>query len=138
LRYSPDAVRILLLRHHYREPWSYATEDMRASAELAGRLACAKRRAMDGTAAGAETKDQGLPAPATVPDTDGEWAGRQARLEFIAALEDDFQTPRALDALRRLADRICESAPSGGEGALTAQAATLSELAAVLGLSLAH
>jgi cysteinyl-tRNA synthetase len=132
--YSPDAVRILLLRHHYRESWSYTTEDMRASAELAGRLACAKRHAVDGTDAGAETRDQGLQPPGA----DGESAGHQARLEFIAALEDDFQTPRALEALRRLAGHICESGASAGVGALAAQVSTLTELASILGLSLSQ
>src|SRR5215469_6643023 len=36
--YSPDAIRILLLNHFYREPWSYTLEDMRAAADLAARL----------------------------------------------------------------------------------------------------
>jgi cysteinyl-tRNA synthetase len=132
--YSPDAVRILLLRHHYRESWSYTTEDMRGSAELARRLACAKRHAVATTAGVAEARDQGL----ALPGADGENAGQQARLEFIAALEDDFQTPRALDALRRLADQICESQSSAGVGALAAQVTTLTELAATLGLSLSQ
>src|SRR5215469_2027322 len=76
--YSPDAVRILLLRHHYREPWSYSTEDMRASADLAGRLACARSRAVDGAAGGAETRADWV----QVPRAAGENAGQQARLEF--------------------------------------------------------
>jgi cysteinyl-tRNA synthetase len=132
--YSPDAVRILLLRHRYRESWSYTTDDMRASAELAGRLACAKRRAVNSTGERVETRDYGI----QLLSADGEEAGHQARLEFIAALEDDFQTPRALDVLRRLAGQICESAPSVSVGAVTAQVATLTELAATLGLSLAQ
>jgi cysteinyl-tRNA synthetase len=130
--YSPDAIRILLLRHHYRESWSYTTEDMRAAAELAALLLCAKRHAADCTAGEAEARAQGL----QLPGADGQSAGRQARLEFIAALEDDFQTPRALEAVSRLAGQICESGTAGSMGALAAQVATLTELAAVLGLSL--
>src|SRR5215469_12611276 len=53
--YSPDAIRILLLNHFYREPWSYAVEDMRAAADLAARLTAV---------AGAERAlpDQNVPA----------------------------------------------------------------------------
>jgi L-cysteine:1D-myo-inositol 2-amino-2-deoxy-alpha-D-glucopyranoside ligase len=130
--YSPDAVRILLLRHHYRESWSYTAEDMRASADLADRLACAKHHLVNGTVGGVQTGDYGIP----LSSADGENAGHQARLEFVAALEDDFQTPRALEVLRRLAGHICESAPSASVGAGAAQVATLTELAATLGLSL--
>jgi L-cysteine:1D-myo-inositol 2-amino-2-deoxy-alpha-D-glucopyranoside ligase len=130
--YSPDAVRILLLRHHYRQPWSYIAEDMRSSAELAALLTCAARHAVADTAVDTEAGDPG----SRVPDADAEHAGQQARLEFISALEDDFQTPRALEALSRLARRICESASSGSVGSLHAQAATLMELADILGLSL--
>ncbi len=40
-RYSPDAVRVLLLSHSYREPWEYTDEDMEQSAARAQRLAAA-------------------------------------------------------------------------------------------------
>jgi len=108
--YSPDAIRILLLQHHYREAWSYTTSDMHAAVELADRLK---------TAAGRTAEHDGAPE-----------AANQARLEFIAALEDDFQVPRALQVLNDLASQICAA------GSIE-QVASLSELAGVLGLQLA-
>jgi cysteinyl-tRNA synthetase len=126
--YSPDAIRILLLRHHYREPWSYTSEDMLASAELAARLGCARGRH---AAAGVDSGDSSS-QPDTPAASDMENAGQQSRLEFIAALEDDFQTPRALEALSRLAGQICASTTPDS----AAQIATLTELAATLGLEL--
>ncbi len=113
--YSPDAIRILLLQHHYRESWSYTGEDMRVAAELAARLKCA---AGGSIADGTDTAAMGE-------------AATQSRIEFIAALENDFQTPQALMALGRLADQIATgSSPAHG------QIATLIELSAILGLQL--
>jgi cysteinyl-tRNA synthetase len=121
--YSPDAVRILLLNHFYREPWSYTLEDMRAAADLAARLAAV---------AGAT---RSLSNQNDRQDTDQETA-RQARTEFIAALEDDFQVPRALQVLATLAGRICASS-SAADGGQVESIQTLRELSGVLGLRLA-
>ena len=120
--YSPDAIRILLLNHHYREPWSYRLEDMRAAADLAARLAAV---------AGVERI---LPDQGSGRDDDQE-AARQARIEFIAALEDDFQVPRALQVLGNLAGRICPSG-SCGDGVPVETIQTLRELGGILGLRL--
>jgi cysteinyl-tRNA synthetase len=117
--FSPDAIRILLLSHHYREPWSYTREDMRSAAELAARLQCA---------AGLES------AGSDVQQTHGgdlDGAAHQSRLEFIAALENDFQTPQALGALLRLAEQICSSSDQPHD-----RIVTLLELGGVLGLRL--
>ena len=111
--FTPDAVRVLLLSHHYRDVWEYFEHDMAASAALASRLA--------GAAAVATTGDP-------TADDDG---AHQARVEFIAALEDDFQTPKALAALDRLATRIHETHSA-------AQSAMLRELSATIGLQLSN
>jgi L-cysteine:1D-myo-inositol 2-amino-2-deoxy-alpha-D-glucopyranoside ligase len=112
--YSADAVRVMLLSHHYRDAWEYTAEDMRASAALAERLRAA---------ASCE------PARGDESEWERDAACQQAYLEMVAALEDDFQTPRALAALDRLAAHTLEvRAP--------AQIATLRELAGVLGLRL--
>jgi cysteinyl-tRNA synthetase len=112
--YSPDAIRVMLLSHHYREEWEFTEKNMRESAMVAARLAAAAALAGDTTSAnGAEDA-----------------AVHQARLEFVAALEDDFNTPRALAALTKLgAVAIANKAAT--------QAAELRELAGVLGLTLA-
>ena len=36
--YTPDAVRVMLLSHHYRQPWEYTEADMRSNAEIAREL----------------------------------------------------------------------------------------------------
>ncbi len=73
-RYDADSVRVLLLGHHYRQPWEYS-EDLLQSA--AGRVATLKRQV------------------ASLPDDPG--MGRAD--EVAAALADDLDTPRALSAL---------------------------------------
>ena len=115
--YSPDAVRALLLSHFYREPWEWDEADMRANA---ARAACyAEAAALAGP----------ISAEATAA-AETDVAAQQARLEFIAALEDDFHTERALALLDRLAKGAKETRSA-------AQAAMLRELAGVLGLRLA-
>jgi L-cysteine:1D-myo-inositol 2-amino-2-deoxy-alpha-D-glucopyranoside ligase len=71
--YSADAIRLLLLSHHYREVWEWAPAELDAAASLAQRLALAAR----------------------APDVGGE-AEREA---FASVLGDDLDTPRAIDVL---------------------------------------
>ena len=110
--YTPDAVRLLLLSHHYRESWEYTEEEMRACQELADRLAASARLDCDAVSA-----------------AESNAATRQSRLEFIAALENDFHTEQALHSLTALAERA-RSEPTGPSAAM------LRELAGVLGLRL--
>jgi L-cysteine:1D-myo-inositol 2-amino-2-deoxy-alpha-D-glucopyranoside ligase len=69
---SADAIRVLLLSHHYRDVWEWAPAELEAAAARAERLARA--------AAG--------------PDRGGDACER-----FRAALLDDLDTPAALEAL---------------------------------------
>jgi L-cysteine:1D-myo-inositol 2-amino-2-deoxy-alpha-D-glucopyranoside ligase len=111
--YTPDAVRVLLLSHHYHGEWEYSADEMRTAAATAAALT-----------AGAQFVDD------TPGSADGESAAsQQACLEFVAALEDDFDTPRAVQALERLAASAARASDAG-------QAATLRELGGVLGLRL--
>jgi L-cysteine:1D-myo-inositol 2-amino-2-deoxy-alpha-D-glucopyranoside ligase len=107
--YSGDAVRLLILSHHYREAWEYQPGALRAPAALADLLA--RAAASGGTSA-------------IAPD-----AAVAARSTFAAALNDDLDTPRAVAVLEGLAHAILAGKASGG-------AATLRELAGVLGLRL--
>ena len=113
--YSPDAIRVMLLSHHYRQEWEYDEQNMRESASLAARLA--EAGALARAAAGADGAEDA--------------AVHQARLEFIAALEDDFHAERALTVL----DRLAASAVADQSAT---RAAALRELAGVLGLTLAR
>jgi L-cysteine:1D-myo-inositol 2-amino-2-deoxy-alpha-D-glucopyranoside ligase len=73
-RYDADSIRVLLLRHHYREPWEYTGDQLDDAAEWTQRLRQAARGPGDG-------KGDSL-------------------LAVRAALEDDLDTPRALRLLQ--------------------------------------
>ena len=77
-RYDADSIRVLLLRHHYREPWEYVEEQLIDADGWTQRLreAAAKIGAADGAG-------QAVPA-------------------VRAALEDDLDTPRALQLFEEL------------------------------------
>jgi L-cysteine:1D-myo-inositol 2-amino-2-deoxy-alpha-D-glucopyranoside ligase len=84
-RHPADTIRLYLLRYHYRQAWEWSVETFEATAEWTRTLhAAAARRSGAGGALD--------PAP---------YGPRIA-----AALDDDLQTPRAVDALLDLADAI--------------------------------
>src|SRR5487761_2150150 len=113
-RYSPDAVRVMLLANHYRQPWEYFAHDMELAAERAARYSAA--------ASAAE-----LLAPGAA--LAGDEIAQRARMEFGAALDGDLKTPEALGILDVLAAATLE-APTA------ARVAMIRELGAVLGLRL--
>lgn len=108
--YTPDAVRVLLLSHHYREPWHYTDADMRQSAERAARYAAVASRLAGG--ASVESAKESVTA-------------QEFRRRFTATLEYDLDTPTALNILDDLAS-----------GANVEQLQTLKDLAGILGLTL--
>jgi len=91
--YSADAIRLYLLGHHYRQVWEWAPGELEVAAGIARRLVKA----------------------ACAPDLAG--GGLSEREAFTAALEDDLNTPRAIEILETLTGR------------------TLRELGQVLGLT---
>jgi len=72
-RYDADSIRVLLLRHHYRESWEYTPEQIDDAAAWTGRLRESARRSATAT------------------------GDRAAAV--LAALDDDLDTPRALRLL---------------------------------------
>ena len=72
-RYDADSIRVLMLRHHYREPWEYTPDQLEDAAAWTHRLRQAARRLRD--------------------------ARGESPLALRAALEDDLDTPRALRVL---------------------------------------
>ncbi len=113
-RYSADAVRVLLLSHHYREPWEYTEEDMRRSAD---RAACY-----------AEAAARPLPGSAITYDDNESESAMEARQRFDAALNNDLDTPKALTILDQLA--------SGDSAGDPARIQALKDMADILGLRL--
>jgi L-cysteine:1D-myo-inositol 2-amino-2-deoxy-alpha-D-glucopyranoside ligase len=72
-RYDADSIRVLLLRHHYREPWEYSEDQLEDAAAWTHRMHEAAR------------------GSAGEPHNPG--------VAIRAALEDDLDTPRALRLL---------------------------------------
>jgi cysteinyl-tRNA synthetase len=108
--FSPDAIRLNLLRTHYRDDHDWDIEELRRSEEIATAL----RRAIE--------------SPGGPPDL---LRVQPRRLEFMDAMDNDFDTARAVEVLRSIAADI-ESRRLYGETAIP----TLIELSDVLGLRL--
>ena len=82
-RYDADSIRVLLLRHHYRDAWEYTEDQLQDARDWTEAL----RESSAGNAAGASGTDGGR----------GDGASR-----VRAALEDDLDTPTALELLSRI------------------------------------
>ncbi|HIC90324.1 MAG TPA: hypothetical protein EYP04_13105 [Anaerolineae bacterium] len=111
--WSPDAVRLYLASHHYREPWSHSLDELMQAEQLAGKLRTAV------------TARSGH-GPSLEPDL--AWA------RFIEAMDQDLNTPGALTVLDSLAEDTLQAARAG-QDVNTAQK-TLRTMSQVLGLRL--
>ena len=109
--YSSDAIRLSLLVNHYRERWEFFDEKMPVHAANAAAL----------SAAAHEPSGNGA-----VLNVD------EYRERFLAAMDNDLDTPTALTVLSELADAILDA---GGQDIRAAQS-TLEELADLVGLTL--
>ncbi len=110
---SPDAVRLALLSHHYRDSWEYTDADLQRAVALAERLRLAGH-------AGGGSAGRSLSSVHTVGVHD--YVTR-----FSAALDNDLDTPTALQVLDELASEV-QSSRSSSEA--------IHQLAGVLGLRL--
>ncbi|MEP7082543.1 MAG: cysteine--tRNA ligase [Chloroflexota bacterium] len=121
--YPGDAIRHYLVSHHYRSEVHYAEADLARSADAAAMLreACLRAEQLEPA-----------PAQADVPSLDPAVAEHRAR--FLAAMDEDLDTPRAMPALVALA----ELALGQGNAPVAAQAGWMvRELGArILGLRL--
>jgi cysteinyl-tRNA synthetase len=94
-KYSSDAIRIFILSSHYRSPLTYSEEALEAAERGEDRLAEVIRRD---------------------DPTGGEGKALDAepyRQRFIEAMDDDFNTPKALATLFDLARAINQAGDSG-------------------------
>jgi L-cysteine:1D-myo-inositol 2-amino-2-deoxy-alpha-D-glucopyranoside ligase len=87
--YSPDALRLYLGSHHYREAWSFSEKDLQKIQELANSLSQALR---------AENGKNTSFSPTKYVN------------EFSESMENDLGTPGAVHALKELARGILEAA----------------------------
>ena len=116
-KYSADALRIFALSSHYRSPLTYSEAAIEAAKGGAERLVRVISRDDH-----IEGKEETLDA-------------EPYRKQFIEAMDDDFNTPRALGVLFDLAREI-NQAGDGGIGIDKAQNTLLSLAQDVLGLKL--
>ncbi len=91
-RWPAEAIRLNMLSAHYRQPLDWSEEGVRGAKRTLDHW----YRAVDGLGESAGEDDAG----------------------FIAALEDDLNTPKAIAEMHRLADEV---SLSGGGGALSAK-----------------
>ncbi len=115
-RNSPDGLRIFVLSSHYRSPLSYSEEELQAAEKNADRLRQAMAHDM--------SSDTGTDRMDATYFSD----------RFIEAMDDDFNTPRALVVLYELAKEINRRRVTGFSIAEAQN--TLRQLSDVLGLTL--
>ncbi len=134
-KFSPDALKLFLLGTHYRSPVDYAPEKVEEASRALDRI-----RLLAENVEAVEEHPRGGPVPAGVGS-----AIVGAREDFVAAMDDDLNTPRALSAIftlvrqsnaaldalpeRRLASGAAAAALRGGVAAVR-------QMGRVLGLAL--
>ncbi len=92
--YPGDAIRHYLVSHHYRSEIDFREADLARSADAVARLRGACIRAEEVAPA----------APARPADHDLSPAVREHRDRFLAAMDDDLDTPRAVSELDQLGE----------------------------------
>jgi L-cysteine:1D-myo-inositol 2-amino-2-deoxy-alpha-D-glucopyranoside ligase len=100
--HSGDAIRLYLVGHHYRSELTFREADLEAAAVTAARLHVASLVA---------EQVEG-PSP-TDPATNLSQVVREHRERFLAAMDDDLDTPSALPELLALASMALESEDAG-------------------------
>jgi L-cysteine:1D-myo-inositol 2-amino-2-deoxy-alpha-D-glucopyranoside ligase len=111
--YSADAIRLYLFSHHYREPWAYEEVEVDRWAGVADDLIEA-----------VEIPAYGIEEELDVSDL---------RERFFTALDDDLNTPLAIEIVQEIAAGILESPE---EDDVRDAQRTLREVTGVLGLTL--
>ena len=111
--WSADALRLYLAQHHYRAVWSHSFGELEQAGEAARKLAAA--------AAAPGGREEALD-PTGIENA------------FVQALDDDLDTPSAIDHLEHLANTITVAARAGRDVAPAQR--MLRSMGSVLGLRL--
>jgi L-cysteine:1D-myo-inositol 2-amino-2-deoxy-alpha-D-glucopyranoside ligase len=111
--WSPDAIRLYLARHHYRQPWSYDEAELAQAGQLARKL---------------------TEAATAVGGQDSPLDPSSVKKSFDEAMDNDLNTPQALASLGQLAERTIAAAGEGGDVQEAQQA--LRRMGQVFGLRL--
>ncbi len=115
--FSPDALRVYLAQHHYRQPWSFDRAALQAAATIAEELGRAAAIVLPSAPTGARTL-----------------ATESLLYEFAEAMDDDLNTPLALKTLDTLATQINSAAADGWS--VTEAQQQLQKMGQVFGLRL--
>ncbi len=115
--FSPDAVRIFLLNHKYRDIWH--SDNATIELQIAEAMLTKWRAALN------------YPAPVTSGET---FNATPYKEQFIEAMDDDFNTPKAIFILDKLAMSMAEAAKEGAD--IENARKQLRSLSDVLGLTL--
>lgn len=119
-----EALRVLYASTPYRSPLDYTEETLVQSASLARRF----RRAYDQLQQAAGTKSDGRAVDANLKKLTDE-----ARTEFFAAMDDDFNTPRALAAFIKIVAIAEDQGKSLSYGSASLLFEAMKELSSILG-----
>jgi L-cysteine:1D-myo-inositol 2-amino-2-deoxy-alpha-D-glucopyranoside ligase len=135
---DPRAIRLALLRHHYRAGFEWFDTDLDEGRALLRRLLAAADPG--GTGGVPPTTAAGVATESSDPAFTGGPDPRPFAEDVRAALDDDLDVPRALDALDDLASAILSGEPGGAgvsPGMKDREApAVLVELAHLVGVDL--
>lgn len=110
--YTPDAIRLYLLDHHYRESWEFLDNEMEMWARTARDLQIAAERPSGDN--GALNVDH-------------------LRQKFFEAMDNDLDTPAAVEVLREIENAITESPEDTN---VSSAQASLRQLSDLVGLTL--
>jgi len=122
-KYSTDAIRLFVLSSHYRSPLTWKEENVQGAERGVERLRAALK---DYTGSPETSPGDALCEEAEI-----------ARREFVASMDDDFNTPRAIAQVFDLARIINQGRDSGvPPDSLAYAQGILRELTEVLGLTM--
>ncbi len=113
-RYHPDAIRLFLLGSHYRSPRAYSEDEIVAQERAVERMRSALR-------------------PGVATQGGHAFEAEEYRLRFLAAMDDDLNTPQALGVLFELVRDI--NIHKEQKEDVTEAQRVLTELGGVLGLT---
>lgn len=136
-QYDPRAYRLLVLQSHYRSPIEITETTLHHAEAALDRLDAFARRIAPVVETAIVPLAEGSEADAGVASTDDSVVSSPAMAQFQAVMDEDLNTPGAMDVLFRLV-REANSALDAGDGAQAAASGRDAlTIASVLGLALA-
>jgi len=132
--FDPDAIRFYLISTHYRSPVEFGKERLREAGAALARLRNSVRKALEAEAS------LGSRPKVKARDAELEEAAAAAVSAFDAAMDDDFNTAKAIASMFELSKKINTALKSPGVGPATVGSAAdaarcILDLGRVLGLT---